>query len=214
MSHSSEREYTCPYCGRKFTITTWDSVNAAADPDLRDRCVDGDIFRFSCPHCKRDFMVQYPLVYSDPVHKFVIWVSTAAPGIDLHEAAKPLIAQGYTLRRCETIREFTEKIQILEDGVSDVMAELAKFDSFIDFIRNKKGTREDITGIEYQRTENGVMKITVRADDKSVSMLIPVSMLEEEMESRKEDFRTDDADFPLVNSDWITQIYRESEGSA
>ena len=99
MSHSTEREYTCPYCGRKFAITTWDSVNAAADPDLRDRCVDGDIFRFSCPHCKRDFMVQYPLVYSDPVHKFVIWVSTAAPGIDLHEAAKPLIAQGYTLRQ-------------------------------------------------------------------------------------------------------------------
>ena len=34
------------------------------------------------------------------------------------------------------------------------------------------------------------------------------------MESRKEDFKTDDADFPLVNSDWITQIYRESEGNA
>ena len=40
-----------------------------------------------------------------------------------------------------------------------------------------------MTGIEYQHTENDVMKINVRADDKGMSFLIPVSVLEEEMKS-------------------------------
>ena len=159
-------------------------------------------------------MIQPPLVYSDPSRKFLIWLSQQEPAESLKQLAQPLVKQGFKLRRCATVQEFAEKIQIFEDGVDDIMVELAKYDSFIEYIDNKKGTAEDVTGIEYQHTENDVMKINVRADDKGMSFLIPVSVLEEEMKVDKDRFAIDETDFPRINNDWIISAYTEAAGKA
>ncbi len=214
MSRSREITYTCPYCGREFPITIYDSVNAVEDAELRERAMSGDLFRHSCPHCKTDFMVQNPLVYSDPDHKFMIWLSQTEPAGDTSAIAKPFLAQGYTLRRCATVKEFTEKIQIFEDGISDILVELAKYDSFIEFIDNRKGNPEDVTSVEYQKAEDGVLKINVRADDKGLSFLIPMAMLEEEIKAESDRFEVNDADFPLINGDWMISLFLEASGEA
>jgi len=214
MSRFKEIEYQCPYCGKQFTINAYESVNAQEDPDLRDSCLSGDIFRHSCPHCHTDFMIQYPLVYMDPRYKFVIWLNQNEAGRDMHAFSMPLVKQGYTLRRCATLKEFTEKIQILEDGVSDIAVELAKYDSFIEFIDNRKGKPEDVTSVEYQNTNDGVMKINIRTDDKGMAFLIPMAMLEEEIRAEHEVFEVHDEDFPLVNSDWIISLFMDSSGQA
>ena len=214
MSTSRAVLYKCPYCGKEFEVQVYDTVNADQDRDLRDRCLSGDLFRESCPHCKKDFMIQYPLIYMDEAHKFIIWLSTQEAGSQLRKVTAPLADKGYTLRRCETLQEFTEKISILEDGMNDVLVELAKFDSFIEFIDNKKGTAEDVTSIEYQRADNGVIKINVRTDDKGMSFLIPISMMENEMEENKELYEVENLDFPLVNSAWITSLFEETEPQA
>lgn len=215
MSRSHETEYRCPYCGREFEMTVYDAVNVREDRDLRDRCVSGEIFQQSCPHCHREFLVQNNLLYSDPDHRFVIWVSSApVPGAVADAVAAPLVKKGYTLRRCATVREFAEKIQILEDGVNDIMAELAKYDSFIEFLDNKKGKAEDVTSVDYQRCENEVMKINVRTHDRGMAFLIPLSMLEEEIAASSESFTVDPAEFALVNSDWILSLFQKSAGKA
>lgn len=215
MSRAVEIMYRCPYCGKEFPISVYESVTVKEDPDLRDRCVSGEVFKQSCPHCRRDFMVQNELLYSDPVHKFVIWLSERSIGeTDLSAVTKPLLEGGYRLRRCRTVAEFTEKIQILEDGVDDAAVELAKYDCFIDFVNNKKGTPQDITGIVYQRTENEVMKINVQTHDKGTSFLIPLSMLKEEMEQAPDLFAVNDNEFPLINSDWIVSLFQEAQGEA
>ena len=215
MSRTKEMKYTCPYCGREFDITVYESVNSEQDPDLRDACLSGDLFRHSCPHCHTDFMVQHPLVYSDPKNKFVIWLSanTGEESI-MKAAAGPLLKQGYKLRRCATIREFTEKIQIFEDGVSDIAVELAKYDSFIEFIDNRRGNPADVTSVEYQRVNDGVMKINVRTDDKGLSFLIPMDLLEEEIRAESDRFAVNEEEFPLINSDWIISLFMESSGQA
>lgn len=215
MSRTKEVKYTCPYCGREFDITVYESVNSEQDPDLRDSCLSGDLFRHSCPHCHTDFMVQYPLVYADPKHKFVLWLS-ASTGEEaaLKAAAGPLLKQGYKLRRCATIKEFTEKIQIFEDGVSDIAVELAKYDSFIEFIDNRRGNPADVTSVEYQRVNDGVMKINVRTDDKGLSFLIPMDLLEEEIRAESDRFAINEEEFPLINSDWIISLFMESSGQA
>ncbi len=208
MSSSRTVSYTCPYCGKNYEIEIYDSVTADEDMDLRDRCLSGDLFRSTCPRCKRDFMVQYPLVYIDRSHRFVIWLNENAPSEELMRSiAAPLIPQGYTLRRTPTLREFAEKIQILEDGVDDRAVEVAKYDSLIEFLDNKKGTAEEITAIEYQRTENEVMKINIRTDDKGLSFLIPVSMVEEEMTESGDLYEVDNSAFPVINADWIISLF-------
>ena len=215
MSRTKEVKYTCPYCGREFDITVYESVNSEQDPDLRDSCLSGDLFRHSCPHCHTDFMVQYPLVYVDPQHKFVLWLSAnTGEEAALNAAAGPLLKQGYKLRRCATIKEFTEKIQIFEDGVSDIAVELAKYDSFIEFIDNRRGNPADVTSVEYQRVNDGVMKINVRTDDKGLSFLIPMDLLEEEIRAESDRFAINEEEFPLINSDWIISLFMESSGQA
>ena len=119
MSNSETIKYTCPYCGKEFDVEIYNTVNVFNDPDLKERCMSGDVFRHSCPHCHSDFMIQNPLLYEDPEHRFIIWVSAKELG-DLSSFAKPLIAKGYTLRRCATVKEFVEKIQIFEDGANDI----------------------------------------------------------------------------------------------
>ena len=214
MSQSQEIKYTCPYCHKDFDTTIYTAINAEQDPDLKEACISGDIFRHTCLHCQHAFMIQPPLVYSDPSRKFLIWLSQQEPTESLKQLAEPLVKQGFKLRRCATVQEFAEKIQIFEDGVDDIMVELAKYDSFIEYIDNKKGTAKDVTGIEYQHTEYDVMKINVRADDKGMSFLIPISVLEEEMKVDKDRFAIDEADFPRINNDWIISAYTEAAGKA
>jgi hypothetical protein len=214
MSTSHEIKYKCPYCGREFQITVYDSVNAVNDPDLRERCISGDLFRHSCPHCKTDFMIQNPLVYSDPSRKFLLWLSTEEASEDLCRMAQPLVKQGYTLRRCGTLQEFTEKIQVFEDGVSDIVVELAKYDSFIEFIDTRNGNPEEVTSVEYQKCEDGVMKINVRTDDKGLSFLIPTAMLEEEVRVQSDRYDADKSHFPRINSDWLISLFTETAGEA
>lgn len=215
MTTSKTIKYICPYCKKEYAIDIYDSINVKEDPDLRDRCVSGEVFQHSCTNCHKEYLVQNDLMYSDPIHKFVIWVS-AEPihGFDITKISSPLDKAGYTLRRCATVKEFTEKIQILEDGANDIAVELAKYDSFIEFVENKKGKPEDITSIDYQRTENEVMKLNVLTNDRGMSFLIPVGMLEEELEQDPSLFRVDNTTFPLVNGEWMRSLFTKVSGKA
>ena len=212
MSVSHEQQYHCPYCGEEFTITVYDTVTSTKDPDLRDRVLSGDIFQHTCPHCHKEFMIQNQLLYSDAEHKFVLWLSQNEAGMTVSEFAKPLALQGYRLRRCATIQEFIEKIEIFEDGMNDVAVELAKYDSFIEFLENKKGIAEDVTSIDYERVKNDVMKIIVRTGDKGMSFLIPVNMIEEELKTEEDLYTIKEEDFPLINRDWMISVFKEVDG--
>lgn len=214
MSASRELQYKCPYCGEEFTITIYDTVTAAKDPDLRERVLSGDLFQHTCPHCHKEFMIQNPLLYSDAEHKFVLWLSSNDTGRNLKEFALPLIQQGYHIRRCATIAELVEKIEIFEDGMDDIAVELAKYDSFIEFLDNKKGKAEDVTSVDYEGTKDDVMKIIVRTGDKGMSFLIPVNMIEEELKVEEDLYTVKDEDFPLVNRDWVISLYKKVDGKA
>jgi hypothetical protein len=98
--------------------------------------------------------------------------------------------------------------------MDDVVVELAKYDSFIEFIDNKKGKAEDVTSVEYERTNDDIMKIVVRTGDKGMSFLIPVNMIQEELKTEEDLYTINDADFPLINRDWIISLFKESDGQA
>ncbi len=215
MSQFHEITYTCPYCGKSFSMTVYDSVSVKQDPDLRDRCISGDIFQRECPHCHSTFLVQNDLIYTDQDNKFALWLSKKDLGaLDLSSIVKPLLEKGFKLRRCATVQEFTEKIQILEDGMDDILVELAKYDCFIEFVDNKKGTAEEVTSVTYQSVDNGIVKINVRTDDKGMAFIIPIAMLEEERDQNPELYAVDENTFPLVNSDWIISLFTKSAGRA
>ena len=79
MSNSRMIQAACPYCGKQFEFEVYDTVTADTDPDLRERCISGDLFRASCPHCRQEFMFQYPLIYISERDRFVLWLSAKEP---------------------------------------------------------------------------------------------------------------------------------------
>ena len=212
-SSSHEIKTKCPYCGKEFDITIYTSIDPETDPDLRDRCISGDIFRQLCPHCHTEYMTQYPLVYKNIPDKFILWLSSAPMSGSTEEAVN-LAKKGYTLRRCATLEEFAEKIRIFEDHMNDIAVELAKYDSFIEFLDNRNGKPEDVTSIEYQKVDNDVIKINIRMEDKGMSFLIPVSVLEEEIRAEADLYHVNNEEFPLVNSDWIISLFMKPAGQA
>ncbi len=213
MSNSQTIKYKCPYCQKEFEIEIYHTVNTRQDPDLKDRCKSGDIFQHSCPHCHSDFMIQNPLLYEDQDHQFVILVSSEDAGSQFQSFAQPLVKKGYKLRRCATVKEFVEKIQIFEDGANDIAVELAKYDSFIDFLESRKGDPKQVTSIDYVYTKDDVMKIDIRIEDRGMSFLIPVSGLNEELDSNKELFAVDELSFPCVNSEWMISLFTKQDES-
>ena len=98
--------------------------------------------------------------------------------------------------------------------MDDIAVELAKYDCFIEFVDNKKGNPADVTSIDYQRTENDVMKIIVKTDDKGMAFLIPVSMLEEELEQNPDLFKVENTSFPLVDGEWMRSLFEKPMGQA
>ncbi|MBR2809898.1 MAG: hypothetical protein IKD69_00820, partial [Solobacterium sp.] len=139
--------------------------------------------------------------------RFVILLSDEPMPESQRPLGEALVKQGYTLRRVDTIAGLVEKISIFEDGVSDILAELGKYDSFIEYLDNHQGKAESVTSIEYQKTENDVMKINIRFDDRGMSFHIPVAMLEEELKPQEGLYHIDEASFPVVDSDTIIGMF-------
>ena len=134
--------------------------------------------------------------------------------INLSDEAKAFVAsKGYDVQF--GARPLKRAIQnYIEDGISDIVVELAKYDSFIEFIDNRQGNPADVTSVEYQRTDNGVMKINVRTDDKGLSFLIPTGPLEEEVKAQSDRYEAENVTFPRINSDWVISLFTEPQGEA
>ena len=211
MSQVRTVEYECPYCHKTFETDIYESVNTQDDYDEVERVKSGDLFKHLCPHCHTDFLIQNQFVYHDPERKFLLLLSQEDIPEAFHAGARELTEKGYRLRRCPTIQELIEKIEIFEDDMDDVVVELAKYDSFIEFINNRQGNPQDITSVEYQKAESGIIKINIRCDDKGMSFLIPLEGLEEEVSVRQDLFGIENEKFPVINSQWIIGIFEEVE---
>ncbi len=216
MSKISSRKFKCMKCGEIYDINTYDSVNVKEDPDLKERCLSGDIFQFECPHCHNTYMLSYPCLYNDSDKKFMVWLGDEefVENSGSNNIFEKLNNSGFILRRCEDINSFIEKLQILDDGIDDRAVELAKYDSYIDYINNRKGNSEDVSGIYYHGIENDILKINIKNNDRGLTIMIPYEALVAEMDSHKDMFNVDNIKFPLVDSKWIIQIFEGAGNKA
>ena len=208
MSRKTLKKIVCPYCHESFETTIYESVNVTLDEDDRDKVLSGDIFHQECPHCHQEYMSQYPCLYHDQDMKFMVYLYDGP--IDMAAMSAPLLEKGYILRRCRSIEDFIEKIQILSDGLDDRIVEFAKYDCFVDHLNNG-GDIDQITGIHYAGLDNGILKITIRMDDKGMTMQIPYDALEADIEEHADMFAIEDPAFACIDSAWIIDIFKAPE---
>jgi hypothetical protein len=72
MSSFRNIKITCPDCNTEGTYTVWDSVNVDLGPELKSKVMDGSLFTWVCPNCKKSFNAPYSFLYHDMTHNFMV----------------------------------------------------------------------------------------------------------------------------------------------
>jgi len=126
MSSSREVEFFCPHCKARNRATMWLQVNAASDPALARRVVDGSLFEQTCWHCRQTTALDHTLRYQDPQRR--LWLLNAPPDDplagELESAQAP--PEGYRLRRVEDMNALKELLHIWDDDLDDATMLLLK----------------------------------------------------------------------------------------
>lgn len=73
MSSFRKIMITCPNCNTEGSYTVWDSVNVDLDPELKSKVMDGSLFTWVCPNCKKSFNAPYSFLYHDMTHNFMAY---------------------------------------------------------------------------------------------------------------------------------------------
>lgn len=89
MSRSQNLRLTCS-CGEPLTITIYDYVNVAQDPQLRYTVLVGLLNTAVCAMCGKRTALAHPFIYSDPAHNLLAYVH---PRHDAPEDARRLILE-------------------------------------------------------------------------------------------------------------------------
>jgi len=89
MSRSTTLRLACS-CGEPVTITVYDYVNVAQEPQLRYTVLVGLLNTAVCPNCGRRTALAHPFIYSDPAHNLLAYVH---PRSDAPEEARQVILE-------------------------------------------------------------------------------------------------------------------------
>ena len=73
MSSFRNIKITCPACSTEGSYTVWDSVNVDLNPELKVKVMDGSLFTWTCPNCKKSFNAPYSFLYHDMTNNFMVF---------------------------------------------------------------------------------------------------------------------------------------------
>ncbi|MDD5582600.1 MAG: CpXC domain-containing protein [Candidatus Marinimicrobia bacterium] len=133
MSRSHKENIKCPNCDNAQMIEIWDSVNASADPNLKEQLIQGELTTTVCTKCKKTFFVKYDMIYHDPDEKVMLLLRYPDENGNVSEFDKDSLelikamADDYILRSVYSFPDLLEKIRIFDDDFDDVSIEILKY---------------------------------------------------------------------------------------
>ena len=110
----------CSRCGAQHSAEVPQSVNAATQPDLREKVRNGTLFTWTCPHCGTVGLLKFPFLYHDPAEHLMLVLTDTPLGADG-------VPEGYIGRQVRSVGELIEKIKIFDAGLDDLIIELCKY---------------------------------------------------------------------------------------
>ena len=127
MSQSSPLSLKCPKCGQEREFIVWSSINVALNPEKKNELRIGALNRFTCEKCEETHEVNYPVLYHDPDHKFMVWLFGDADDEKMRGLMVGDFLKGYRMRLVESRNQLVEKSHVLEAGLDDRILEMFKF---------------------------------------------------------------------------------------
>lgn len=112
-------------------FTAWDSVNIDLMPQMKEKVLSGDLFRWTCPECGEAFTVPYPMLYHDMTKKIMVYHllqrNNPSDSNAVNLLGKTGLLSDYTLRSCYSVDDFREKVTQLDAGLDDRILEFLKY---------------------------------------------------------------------------------------
>jgi hypothetical protein len=71
----AKEKFNCPGCGAEIGVDTYEFIDVSADPEYKEKIMDGSLFMAKCPECGADTLVEYPVMYMDPEKKLTIYMA-------------------------------------------------------------------------------------------------------------------------------------------
>lgn len=124
-------KFNCPNCDNEILFKLNEFVDVSAEPNYKEKILDGSFFTVKCHECGDETFIEYPVMYMDPVKKLNIYMSPehdgellnqlnslTVPESDIDEDAVFRLVKGYN--------ELLEKIVIYDRGRDDRVLQLYK----------------------------------------------------------------------------------------
>ncbi len=215
MSKCTTNEVTCPDCGNKQNFVVWQNIIADADPQLKEKVLNGELFVFTCEKCGKKFPITYPCLYHDMAKHLLVYLTMDANSIkemnDIlfksPETFEIQARQGYIYRAVSTVNELAEKIMIHDMKLDDRVIEIIKM--LILFKSGNEGMDVDsITGMfYYPGKENKHEVLVMFADGKQAFIPIDEDLIEETMQNLKEKIEDNTEEgYQSINVEWVSKI--------
>lgn len=207
-------EITCSHCGRKDTISLRACVNVSLHPEEKQQVLDGSFFMYTCPDCKEQTAVSYPLLYDDMGKALMIYL---LPG-QTEDALEKLNAQQETwsedmlkaakvctMRAVRSINELAEKIKIADAGLDDRFVELSKTFVFAQFLKQNPGFTAVQVLFERQEDKDGL--IIFSKDGKKFWAEFPEGLYDEVVSMFEDRVKKESkTEYELIDANWSMKI--------
>lgn len=131
MSLSQQVNIACHSCGHLQTMLLWLSINVLQHPALKMQLLQHTLHRKVCEQCGKTNTITRSLLYHDPEHPSMIWLSPQgeSPAEQVSSLMDHLpvdIVQQYTFRTVKDLNALIEKIRCFDDALDDRVLEIVK----------------------------------------------------------------------------------------
>ena len=210
MSKMHTETIVCPECGEKAEFTVWDSINTSLNPELVDKVITGELFRWSCSKCGCKMNVNFATLYHDEERKIMIYYVPGNPEevIPYMKNAMNQITDGqeagkYYKRVVGSPNQLREKLMIMEAGFDDRNIELMKLFASTRVKLQDKGF--ELAEMLFDRAKNGANYFALRLKNGTWQQMEFDQALYQNVAKVFEAY-VKNSDAVSVNFDWAVSI--------
>ena len=213
----SEIKYTCTGCGEQYSVTVYDSINAAETPELKAAVLDGSAFVRQCPHCGCPNLLRYRMLYHDPSEKLMIWLTCGSE--ELEEQVRGVYGsieelKDYTTRFVDDAGSLIEKLKIFDAGLDDVIVEMTKYVTKLELCEKDKEHAEAILDAQFKFFSldgaDNLITLAYPADGQMQMVEVGFNVYEDcrGIVKRNPAITEAASGFVKVNKDWLAKYVR------
>ncbi len=219
MSLSREEMITCPKCGHQSTFKIWQSINTMIDPEMKSAVRDLSAFRFTCPNCGNQAIIDYGFLYHQMEDRIMIFYAETDKDAEdfmstfkkekfpeeMQDILGDFLNDNYLIRIVRSQNELREKLAIIDAGLDDRIIEIFKVILFIKFL--EQGSQAEKIKMFFGRDDQkNIIHILEDGRYAASSEINPEAYggIENEYESHLPDIRKD---VPVIDRDYAFRFF-------